>query len=118
MTPSAMATAELESVLADPRLHGRWTDGFTTDDVLAALHEIGRLRLGVREGEPDACGRAVTEYAVVVVLRDESDGRATGRGLSLTAAALRCLLEAEGDLADEVRRGLASLDDLLATENP
>ena len=36
-----------------------------------------------------------------------------GEGRSLAAAALRCLIEAEADLAAEVARGLDALGDLL-----
>lgn len=118
MTAAQLAAAELESLLADPRLQGRWRGGFTTDDVLAELHRIGRVRLGIRDGALDAEGIPSPEYAVALVLRGESDGRVLGKGRTLTAAAVRCLLEAEADLADEVLRGLASIDDLLATDNP
>jgi hypothetical protein len=40
-------------------------------------------------------------------------GAIFGDGHTLTAAALRCLIEAEADLAEEVERGLGALRDLL-----
>jgi hypothetical protein len=46
------------------------------------------------------------------VERNDS-GAAFGEGRTLTAAALRCLIEAEADVAAEVARGLEALGDLL-----
>ena len=116
MTPSQAAHTELDALLADPRVRARWPGGLTTDEVLAALYDIGELQLALRERAEDGAARVTAEYAVVIALRDTSAGRVTGRGRTLTAAALRCLLEAEADLADEVRRGLAALGDLLAAQ--
>ncbi len=102
---SSPAAAELDAVLSDPVLRGRWPEGFTVDDVLAELMLLGRVGVDVRvagDGPPFACR---------LELHDES--AIFGVGQTLTAASLRCLIEAEHDLEHEVARGLDALLDLL-----
>ena len=105
MTPAA---AELDQLLGHPALRGRWPEGFTSDDVLDHLTEIGRLTIDVRDDE------AAARFTCRVELRGaESLGASFGAGRSLTAAALRCLLEAEAELDAEVARGIDALGELL-----
>jgi len=99
---SEEAARELDRLLRGPLLLERWPDGLTTDDLLAALGELGTLTLGAPgEGRPS--------YRCRLVLHDGSGGCA-GSGLTLTAAALRCLLEAEADIAALAAEGLADLE--------
>ena len=89
----------------------------TTDHVLvlgaediARLLELlllGRVAIDVR----DVLGDALP-FACRLELKDA--GAVFGEGRTLTAAALRCLIEAEDDLATEVARGLDALGDMLA----
>jgi hypothetical protein len=109
-TPAAV---ELDALLAHPALAGRWPDGFTSDDVLESLIMLGCVAIDVRDGLDHADGPIPLRFACRLELRDEGVGAIFGEGHSLTAAALRCLIEAEADLADEVERGLDELRDLL-----
>src|ERR687895_532513 len=43
------ALAELDALLCDPALRGRWPEGFTVDDVLAELMTLGRVAIDVRD---------------------------------------------------------------------
>ena len=105
MTPAA---AELDELLGHPSFKGRWPEGFTSDDVLDALDAIGRLCIDVRDDE------AASRFTCRVELRgDEAVGASFGAGRTLTAAALRCLLEAEAELDAEVARGLDAFGELL-----
>jgi hypothetical protein len=104
VTPAAV---ELDVLLGHPALRGRWPEGFTSDDVLDALIAIGRLAVDVRDGDESA------RFTCRLELRHDGVGASFGAGRSLTAAALRCLLEAEAELAAEVERGLDALGDLL-----
>ena len=101
--------AELDALLGDPALRGRWPHGFTRDDVLEALAELGRVVVDVRE--PAEGG--LPPYTCRLELREAGIGAVFGEGRSLAAAALRCLIEAEADLGAEVARGLDALGDLL-----
>jgi len=112
MTHAALAAEELRELLADPELTGRWPEGFTTDDVLADLHALGRV--GITVEDVRVAGRLGARYTCRVELREEPLGASIGRGLSLTSAALRCLLELEADLSAEVRDVLAGFDELLS----
>ncbi len=113
MTGRELARLELDGILDDPSVKEQWPFGLTTDDVLTALHAIGRAHLRIHEGMPDGEGRPTVRYTCAVELREGSAGIAIGRGRSLTAAALRCLVDAEAELSDEVRRGLQAFSDLL-----
>ena len=96
------AARELDRLLRGPMLLQRWPDGLTTDDLLAALGDLGTLALGAPcEVRP--------RYRCRLVLKDGS-GECLGRGLTLTAAALRCLLEAEAEIAALAAEGLAELE--------
>jgi hypothetical protein len=101
------AAAELDALLGHAAFKGRWPQGFTSDDVLEELVAFGRLSVDVREDDPAA------RFMCRIEARDESVGALSGCGRSLTAAALRCLLGAEAELAAEVERGLAELGELL-----
>jgi hypothetical protein len=107
------AAAELDALLGHPALSGRWHDGFTTDDVLECLVMLGRVSVDVRDDLDYSSGTLPPRFACRLELRDGGVGASFGEGLSLTAAALRCLIEAEAELADEVERGLGALRDLL-----
>ena len=87
----------------------RWPQGFTSDDVLDELTLLGQVMVAVRESP--AAG--VPPFTCRLAPREPGAGVVLGGGLSLTAAALRCLIEAEDGLAGEVARGLADLGDLL-----
>ena len=104
MTPAAV---ELDVLLGHPALRGRWPDGFTSDDVLDELIAIGRLAIDVRDDDESA------RFTCRLELRPDGVGASFGTGRSLTAAALRCLLETESELSAEVERGLDALGDLL-----
>jgi hypothetical protein len=104
VTPAAV---ELDALLGHPALRGRWTEGFTSDDVLDELIAIGRLAVDVRDDDEAA------RFTCRLELRQGGAGASFGRGRSLTAAAIRCLLEAEAELAAEVERGLDALGELL-----
>jgi hypothetical protein len=106
--------AELDALLASPALSGRWPDGFTTDDVLGELHALGRVRVAVSDGDQAADGRLTPRYACALELRDDPQGVSVGRGLSLTVAAVRCLLDAEEEIAEAARRALSAFGELLA----
>jgi hypothetical protein len=108
----SLAAAELHVLLGHPTLAGRWPKGFTSDDVLDALRRLGRIGIDVRDELPSSAG-SPPAFACTLELRDESVGAVFGEGHSLTAAALRCLIEAEVELAAEVERGLSALRDLL-----
>jgi hypothetical protein len=103
------AAAELDAILCDPALRGRWPEGFTVDDVLAELMMLGRVAIDVRDDV--AYSLDALPFACRLELHDA--GAIFGEGRTLTAAALRCLIEAEADLATEVARGLDALGDLL-----
>jgi hypothetical protein len=107
------AAAELDALLGHPALTGRWPGGFTGDDVLAELMTLGRISIDVREDLPCGPEDVPPSFACRLELRDDGVGAIFGEGHSLTAAALRCLIEAEADLAAEVERGLGALRDLL-----
>ena len=102
MNPDVAAAHELDLLLREPAIRLRWPDGLTGDDVLGALTELGRLRLEAPGEQP--CFRCR------LVLQETDGGSCSGHGLTLTAAALRCLLEAEADLAAVVAEGLARLE--------
>ncbi len=106
--PSA-AAAELDTLLSDPSLRRRWPHGFTSDDVLDELTLLGHVVVAVREAPP----ARVPPFTCRLELHEPGAGAVFGGGLSLTAAALRCLVEAEDEFAGEVQRGLADLADLL-----
>jgi hypothetical protein len=101
------AAVELDVLLGDPALAGRWPGGFTGDDVLDELTSLGVIGLDVRDGRDGA------RFVCRLALRDGGAGAISGAGRSLTAAALRCLIDAEAELAAEVARGLRSLGRLL-----
>ena len=103
------AAAELDAILCDPALRGRWPEGFTVDDVLFELMLLGHVAIDVRD-DVSYAGDALP-FACRLELHDA--GAIFGEGRTLTAAALRCLIEAEADLATEVARGLDALGDLL-----
>ena len=103
------AVAELDALLCDPALRGRWPEGFTVDDVLAELMLLGHIAIDVRDDV--AYSLDALPFACRLELHDA--GAIFGEGRTLTAAALRCLIEAEADLATEVARGLDALGDLL-----
>jgi len=105
VTPAAV---ELDELLGHPALRGRWPGGFTSDDVLDALVAIGRLAVDVRDDDDDS-----VRFTCRLELRHEGVGASFGVGRSLTAAALRCLLEADAELTAEVERGLDALGELL-----
>ena len=113
VTARELATLELEALLGQPTVRGRWPGGVTTDDVLAALHEIGRPHVRIHDAAPDGDGHPTARYTCAVELRAGTVGIAVGRGRTLTVAALRCLIDAEDELADEVRRGLTAFGDFL-----
>jgi len=113
MTGHELAALELQNLLAEPVVRGRWPAGLTTDEVLDFLNGVGRLHVRVHEGAPDREGRPTARYTCAVELREGTAGVAVGRGRTLTAAALRCLIDAEGELEDEVRRGLLALGEML-----
>ena len=104
------AARELDGLLRGDVLLGRWPDGLTTDDVLAALSELGRLELAAPSD-----GRE--RYRCSLTLRGD-DGGCSGTGLSLTAAAVRCLLEAEEGIAALAAEGLAELQRSLGAGEP
>jgi hypothetical protein len=98
---SDAARRELEELLCGPVLLERWPDGLTTDDVLAALAELGTLALGAPcDDRP--------RYRCRLLLHDGSGGCAAS-GLTLTAAAVRCLLEAEADISAHAAAGMLEL---------
>ncbi len=103
------AAAELDALLCDPALRGRWPEGFTVDDVLAALMMLGRVAVDVRD-DLSYSGDALP-FACRLELNDA--GAIFGEGRTLTAASLRCLIEAEAELAGQVARGLDALGELL-----
>ena len=104
MTPAGV---ELDALLGHPALRGRWREGFTSDDVLDELIAIGRLAIDVRDDDESA------RFTCRLELRPDGVGASFGTGRSLTAAALRCLLEADAELTAEVERGLDALGELL-----
>jgi hypothetical protein len=103
------AAAEMEGLLGHPALRGRWPDGFAVDDVLTELMLLGRVAIDVRD-DRSYSGDALP-FACRLELRDAS--ATFGEGRTLIAATLRCLIEAEADLAAEVARGIGALGDLL-----
>ena len=112
MTTDPLAAAELELLLAEPGLRGRWPAGFTTDDVLRELTALGRVRLDVRDAAEPA-NDDPHRFACRLELRNEPAGSVDGAGRTLTAAALRCLLEADAEVRAEMDRVLARFGDLL-----
>jgi hypothetical protein len=113
MTGHELAALELETLLAEPSIRARWPAGLTTDEVLVEIHAIGRPHIRIHDSSLDPSGRPTARYICAVHLREDTAGMAVGRGRSLTAAAIRCLLDAEAELGEEVRRGLDALGDLL-----
>jgi hypothetical protein len=103
------AAAELDAILCDPALRGRWPEGFTVDDVLAELMLLGHVAIDVRDDVTYAGD--TLPFACRLELSDA--GAIFGEGRTITAAALRCLIEAESDIAGEVARGLDAIGDLL-----
>ncbi len=108
--PGDDAARELDRLLRGPVLLERWPDGLTTDDVLSALGEFGQLALV-------APSEGFERYRCSLVLRDGAGG-CSGTGLTLTAAAVRCLLEAEEGIAALAAEGLAELQRSLAEGEP
>ena len=113
MTGRELASIELETLLGEPSVRTRWPQGVTADELLAALHAIGRPHVRIHDGAPDRHGQLTARFTCAVELRDGAAGIAVGRGRTLTVAALRCLLDAEAELGDEIQRGLAALGDML-----
>ena len=112
MDGRADADIELQSLLTEPVVRRRWPAGLTTDDVLDELHRLGRLHVRVDEAPPVA-GRPTPRYTCAIELREGGVGLVIGRGRTLTVAALRCLVDVENELDDEVRRGLTAFGDML-----
>lgn len=108
--PGHEADRELVRLLRGPVLLQRWPDGLTTDDVLAALSELGSLTLA-------APADGHEHYRCSLTLHGEAGG-CSGAGLTLTAAAVRCLLEAEEGIAALAADGLALLWASLPTGEP
>ena len=104
------AGRELERLLKGPVLLARWPGGLTTDDVLGALSELGRITLAAPSEE-------LERYRCSLALHDGA-GRCSGSGLTLTAAAVRCLLEAEEGIAALAADGIAELYRSLAHGEP
>ena len=104
------AGRELDRLLRGPVLLGRWPDGLTTDDVLGALSELGRIALVAPSEE-------LERYRCSLVLHDGA-GSCSGTGLTLTAAAVRCLLEAEEGVVALAADGIAELQRSLAEGEP
>ena len=94
-------------VACDGVLQCRFPAGPTTDEVLAALSELGRVHVDVTDGDP------APRYCCRLTTPGQPEDATIGEGLTLTAAALRCLLEAEDDVSLSVRRGLDAIDCLL-----
>jgi hypothetical protein len=111
MMRDVLAAAELDDLLAHPALHGRWPDGLTTDDVLAELMALGRIGLDVRDGTP--LQDDPRRFTCRVELRDEPHGFVEAEGRTLTAAAIRCLIEAEADLRCAIEQALERFSELL-----
>jgi hypothetical protein len=114
MDGRADANPDLHSLLAEPVVRRRWPAGLTTDDILDELHGLGRLHVRVEEAA-SAVGRPTPRYTCAIELREGGVGLVVGRGRTLTVAALRCLVDVESELDEEVRRGLTAFDDLLDT---
>lgn len=104
------AGRELDRLLRGPVLLERWPDGLTTDDVLGALSELGQVALAAPTAERE-------RYRCSLALHDGA-GSCSGTGLTLTAAAVRCLLEAEEGIAALAADGLAELQRSLAAGDP
>ena len=104
------AARELDRLLRGPVLLARWPDGLTTDDLLGELAELGQLAL-VAPAEDSA------RFRCSLVLHDGA-GSCSGTGLTLTAAAVRCLLEAEEGIAALAADGIAELQRSLAEGEP
>ena len=102
MNSDVAASHELDLLLREPAIRLRWPEGLTGDDVLGALSDLGRLQLEAPGEKP--C------YRCLLMLHETGGGSCWGDGLTLTAAALRCLLEAEAELAAVVAEGLARLE--------
>jgi hypothetical protein len=100
--PGDDAARELDRLLRGPVLLARWPDGLTTDDVLRALAELGRVALV-------APSEQLERYRCSLVLPDGA-GSCSGTGLTLTAAAVRCLLELEEGIAALAADGIAELE--------
>ena len=112
MIGDSPAAAELDVLLDHPSLRGRWPGGFTADDLLEALMALGRITLHVRD-DVRAPADAPSRFACRLELREEGVGAVVGAGHTLTAAGLRCLIQAEAELSAEVERGLDALRELL-----
>jgi hypothetical protein len=104
------ARRELVGLLRGDVLLGRWPDGLTTDDVLGALSELGRLELAAPSEGRERFRCSLTLHA--------DGGGCSGTGLTLTAAAVRCLLEAEEGIAALAADGLAELQRSLGAGEP
>ena len=104
------ARRELELLLRGPVLLARGPEGLTTDDVLGALSELGRIALVAPSGDQ-------RRYRCSLALHDGA-GSCSGTGLTLTAAAVRCLLEAEEGIAALAADGIAELQRSLAAGEP
>ena len=104
------AARELDRLLRGPVLLARWPDGLTTDEVLAALAELGRVALV-------APAEGLERYRCSLVLHDGA-GSCSGTGQTLTAATVRCLLEAEEGIAALAADGIADLQRSLAKGEP
>ena len=104
------ADRELDRLLRGPVLLARWPDGLTTDDVLGALSELGRIALA-------APTEGLERYRCSLALHDGA-GSCSGSGLTLTAAAVRCLLEADEGIASLAADGIAELQRSLAEGEP
>ena len=104
------ADRELDRLLRGPVLLARWPEGLTTDDVLGALSELGRISLA-------APTEGLERYRCSLALHDGA-GSCSGSGLTLTAAAVRCLLEADEGIASLAADGIAELQRSLAEGEP
>ena len=104
------ARRELDRLLRGPVLLARWAEGLTTDDVLGALGELGRVALAAPSAD-------LERYRCSLALHDGA-GSCSGTGLTLTAAAVRCLLEAEEGIAALAAEGITELQRSLAAGEP
>ena len=105
--------AEIHQIAADPRVSQMFPDGFDADDVLVRLHTIGSVSMTMAEQEGEDGARSLL-YTVETQLRDGSDESADASGLTLCAAAMRCLLACEDALAFHAAEGFGAFDALLA----
>lgn len=89
-------------------------DLHTCEDVLAALHEFGRVNVELRDDGFDAQGLPRPRYLCTATLREGAEGTADGRGPTLEHAALRCLVEILEELHALTGSTLGRFDALLA----